>query len=119
MGTNEILVLSVFFTAGEYRKLHLEVYNLFNMNNTSLFPWYVYIVRCRDGKLYTGITTNLDQRIKAHNRGKACKYTAYRRPVKLVYSEPHPNRSSASKREAQIKDWPRRKKEILIKGSIH
>jgi len=84
------------------------------MNNTSTSPWYVYIVRCRDGTLYTGITTNLVRRIKDHNREKGSKHTAFRRPVKLVYSEPHPNRSAALKREVQIKGWPRRKKDILI-----
>ena len=82
--------------------------------NISTSTWTVYIVRCRDGKLYTGITTNLDQRIKDHNRGKGCKYTAYRRPVRLAYSEPHPDRSCAQKREAQIKGWTRKKKERLI-----
>lgn len=89
------------------------------MNNTTTSPWHVYIVRCRDGKLYTGITTDLDRRIEDHNQGKGCKYTAYRRPVNLVYSEPHPTRSSALEREAQIKRYSRGKKENLIKGSIH
>jgi len=78
-------------------------------------PWLVYIIRCRDGKLYTGITNNLDQRLKDHNRGKGCKYTAYRRPVVLVYPEPSPDRSSAMKREAQIKGWTRSRKEMLIR----
>jgi len=87
------------------------------MYEASPSPWYVYIVRCRDGKLYTGVTTNLGQRIKDHNRGKGCKYTAYRRPVSLVYSEPHPDRSSAQKREAQIKGWTRKKKERLVNTS--
>lgn len=86
------------------------------MNNISLLSWYIYIVRCRDGTLYTGITTDLDRRIKDHNRGTGSKYTASRRPVKLVYSEPHPDRSSALKREAQIKRFTRREKENLIKG---
>ena len=80
-------------------------------------PWYVYVVRCRDGTLYTGITTELDRRIKEHTRGEGCKYTASRRPVKLVYSEPHPNHSSALKREIKIKRFTRRGKESLIKGS--
>ncbi len=84
------------------------------MNEHSASCWSVYIIRCRDGKLYTGITNNLEQRIKDHNRGKGCKYTAYRRPVVLVYSEPHPDRSTASKREAQIKGWSRQKKERLF-----
>lgn len=80
-------------------------------------PWTVYILRCHDGKLYTGITTNLEQRIKDHNRGKGCKYTAYRRLVRLVYSEPYPDRSSAMKREAQLKGWTKKKKERLINES--
>jgi putative endonuclease len=80
-------------------------------------PWHLYIVRCRKGELYTGVTGNLGQRIKDHNRGKGCKYTAYRRPVVLVYSEPFPERSSAQKREAQIKGWTRSKKEMLIQNT--
>ena len=83
-------------------------------DKTPVSPWQVYILRCRDGSFYTGITTNLDQRTKDHNRGRGSKYTAYRHPVKLVYSEPHPDRSSALKREAQIKGWPRSKKKNLI-----
>jgi len=76
--------------------------------------WHVYIVRCRTGTLYTGITTDLDRRISDHNRGKGSKYTASRRPVRLVYCELHPDRSSAQKREARIKSWTRKKKEQLI-----
>ncbi len=87
------------------------------MINPPESPWYVYIVRCRNGMLYTGVTANLDQRINDHNRGKGSKYTASRRPVRLIYSEPHPDRSSAQRREAQIKGWTRQKKEQLIKGS--
>ena len=79
--------------------------------------WNLYIVRCRRGELYTGITNNLDQRLIDHNRGKGCKYTAHRRPVTLVYAEPHPDRSSAQKREKQIKGWSRAKKETLIRNA--
>jgi putative endonuclease len=83
--------------------------------NAPKLPWHVYIIRCRDGNLYTGITNNLDRRLKDHNRGKGCKYTAYRHPVNLVYSESLPDRSSATKREAQIKGWTRLEKEKLIR----
>ncbi|HOO78595.1 MAG TPA: GIY-YIG nuclease family protein [bacterium] len=79
-------------------------------------PWYVYILRCRDGTLYTGITTNLERRLREHNRGRGGSYTAGRGPAKLVYSEPHPDRSAALKREARIKGWSRRKKERLVTG---
>ena len=78
--------------------------------------WFFYIVRCRDGSLYSGITNNIEHRVKEHNRGEGAKYTFSRRPVKLVYSEKHNNTSEARKRESQIKGWPRTKKEQLILG---
>jgi len=80
-------------------------------------PWHIYIIKCKDGLLYTGITNNLEQRIKAHNSGNGCKFTRCRIPVKLVYSEKSLNRSSASKREAEIKSLTREKKVELIKGA--
>lgn len=77
-------------------------------------PWHLYILLCRDGTFYTGITNNLDQRLHDHNHGKGCRYTKYRWPVRLAYSETLPNKSSALKREAQIQGWSRRKKLLLI-----
>jgi putative endonuclease len=77
--------------------------------------WHLYILKCDDASLYTGITNDLDRRIGQHNHGKASKYTASRLPVKLIYSELHPDRSSASKREVEIKSWARKKKLGLIK----
>jgi len=66
--------------------------------------YYLYIVECSDGTLYTGIATDLDRRIEEHNSSdKGAKYTRARRPVTLVYSEEYPNRSEASKREYFIK----------------
>jgi len=66
--------------------------------------YYVYMLECADGTLYTGITTDLERRLEEHNSSdKGAKYTRVRRPVKLVYSEQHPDRSSASKREYEIK----------------
>lgn len=66
--------------------------------------WFVYILRCADNTLYTGITTDLTRRIQEHNNGKAgARYTRSRRPVTLVYSESATNRSDASKREHAIK----------------
>lgn len=76
--------------------------------------WFFYIVRCDDDSLYSGITNDIQSRVKAHNSGTGAKYTAFRRPVKLVYSEKHNNISSARKREEQIKTWRREKKELLI-----
>jgi len=72
--------------------------------------WHVYIIQCKDSKLYTGITNNLQRRIKAHNSGNGCRFTKYRTPVKLRYSEEVLNRPEALKREAAIKRLPRIKK---------
>ncbi len=77
--------------------------------------WYVYIVRCKDKTLYTGVTTDLKRRCEEHNSSnKGAKYTRHRRPVKLVYSEISQNRSMACKREYQIKSYPLSKKIGLI-----
>ncbi|TRZ93759.1 GIY-YIG nuclease family protein [bacterium] len=77
--------------------------------------WYVYIIECKDLKLYTGITNNLKRRIKAHNSGNGCRFTKYRAPVKLVYSEEAANRPQALKREAKIKQLTRNEKLRIIK----
>ena len=79
-------------------------------------PWFVYIVECQDGKLYTGITNNLELRIRAHNNGVASRFTRSRKPVKLVHSEDSSTKSKALKREAGIKRLPRAKKLALIKA---
>ena len=77
--------------------------------------WWVYIVVCSDGSLYTGITTDQVRRIAEHNDSKkGAKYTRNRRPVDLVYSEMLPNRSAASKREYEIKKLSRYDKLKLI-----
>ncbi len=81
-------------------------------------PWFVYIVRCRGGSLYTGITTDLARRLGEHNRGRGGKYTASRRPVALVHCEPEPDRSSALKREAALKRLSRRRKELLAHSPL-
>ncbi len=79
--------------------------------------YFCYLLRCSDGSLYAGITTDLARRLKQHNRGQASKYTAARRPVRLVWKEKHRSRSSALRREAQIKRWPRRRKQALIRST--
>jgi len=81
-------------------------------------PWFFYIVKCRDDSYYSGITDNVERRIKKHNRGVGAKYTAGRRPVTLVYSEPQVSASEAAKRETQVKGWSRAKKELLILGVL-
>lgn len=79
--------------------------------------WYVYIIRCIDNTLYTGITNSLDKRMVSHNQGKGAKYTRGRGPVQLLYHEEYETRSEASKREFAIKKLPIHQKEKLIQGS--
>jgi predicted GIY-YIG superfamily endonuclease len=79
--------------------------------------WFVYILRCADGTLYTGITKDLTHRCQQHNDGTAARYTRSRRPVKLVYQEPQRSQSLALKREAAIKKLTRRQKLALIRGA--
>ena len=77
--------------------------------------WHVYIIKCSDRSLYTGVTTDIKRRIDEHNAKKGASYTQGRTPVALAYSEKRPDRSEALKREAEIKSWPRNKKLDLIK----
>jgi predicted GIY-YIG superfamily endonuclease len=76
--------------------------------------WYVYILRCADGTLYAGSTTDIERRIKEHNRKKGGGYTRSRLPVKLIYRESCPDRSKAQRREAEIKALSRQNKLALI-----
>ena len=78
--------------------------------------WSVYILRCGDDTLYTGIAVDLPKRLDAHERGSAAKYTRSRRPVTLVYQEPQPDRSRALKREAALRRLGRTGKLALIGG---
>ena len=78
--------------------------------------YFVYILECRDTSLYTGITNDLERRLKEHKNKKGGHYTSAKKAVKMVYTEEHPDRSSALKREAEIKSWPRVKKLDLIRG---
>jgi len=73
----------------------------------------VYMVRCRDGSLYTGWSTCVESRVAAHNSGRGARYTAGRRPVELVYRESVPDRATALKRERAVKRLPRERKEVL------
>ncbi len=77
---------------------------------------YCYMVECSDGTFYTGWTTDAERRVKVHNAGRGARYTRMRRPVKLVYLESQPDRTSAMKRERVIKAMPRRKKQALIQN---
>ncbi|MDG1437737.1 MAG: GIY-YIG nuclease family protein [Emcibacteraceae bacterium] len=77
--------------------------------------WTLYILKCADDTLYTGITNDLEKRIKDHESGNGAKYTRGRGPLTLVYNEIHNNRSEASKREYEVKKLSRIEKEALIK----
>jgi putative endonuclease len=78
--------------------------------------WHVYILKCRDGTLYAGITTDLARRVLEHNSAKSgAKYTSARRPVRVVYRKKYKNRSLALKEEARIKKLKRSEKLALIK----
>jgi predicted GIY-YIG superfamily endonuclease len=76
--------------------------------------FFVYMVRCADGTLYTGLARDPDARVRVHNSGKGAKYTRARLPVSLVYVEPCESLSAALKRERQLKPWSRAKKEALV-----
>lgn len=80
--------------------------------------WHVYIVRCADGTLYTGIATDVARRIDEHNHSDqlAARYTRARRPVDVVFQEPCDSRSAAARREAAIKMLSRAEKETLVAG---
>ena len=89
-----------------------------NSNSIAEKQWLVYILRCKDNSLYTGITNHLERRLKEHNddspTSKAARYTRARQPVQLVYQEICENRIEASKREYAIKKLNKLQKETLI-----
>jgi putative endonuclease len=77
----------------------------------------VYVLRCTDDSLYCGWTTDMERRLKAHNAGKASRYTSQRRPVQLVYTRQMADRSAAMREEARIKRLTRSEKLTLIRAS--
>lgn len=80
--------------------------------------WSVYIVKCSDGSLYTGISTDVEARVMRHNSGKGAAYTRSRKPVVLVWSEIGLDESAARKREAEIKGWTRQVKMVFINSLL-
>jgi len=78
--------------------------------------WSLYILKCGDGTLYTGITNDLDRRVAQHNSGTASRYTRSRLPVALLHHEPCRSRSSALRKEYAVKQLPRPEKEEYIKA---
>lgn len=84
------------------------------MSNSIEKKHYVYILKCSDGTLYTGWTTDVQKRLEAHNSGKGAKYTRSRLPAELVYTEEYDDKIEAQKREYAIKQLSRSEKEALI-----
>ena len=80
--------------------------------------WYLYILRCGDNTLYTGITTDVEKRLEAHRSGKGAKYTRGRAPLELVYRENCGSHSDALKREAEVKKLSRQAKELLVNSQV-
>lgn len=80
--------------------------------------YYVYILICSDSTLYTGYTNDVNRRLEVHNDGKGSKYTRGRLPVTLAYSEQHSSKSSAMRREAEIKKLSRQEKLILLNKGL-
>ena len=80
--------------------------------------WYVYILGCKDGSLYTGVTDSLERRFNEHRKGRGGHYTGYNRPKSIVFFELFENKLAAQERERQIKAWNRAKKLALIRGDI-
>ena len=80
--------------------------------------WYVYILLCFDGSLYTGSSNNPRARFADHKNGKGGRYTRSHKPIKLLYTEQLESKSAALKRESQIKSWPREKKIKILKLEI-
>ncbi len=76
--------------------------------------YFTYLARCNDSTLYTGYTDDIKKRESAHNIGQGAKYTKARRPIKIIYWEKLQTKSLAMKREAEIKKWPKIKKESLV-----
>ena len=80
--------------------------------------WLVYLLECADGTYYAGITNRLEHRLEAHNLGQGARYTRSRRPVVLLATQEHPDRSEASKAEARLKQLPRSEKLKFFKGEF-
>lgn len=80
--------------------------------------WLVYLLECADGTYYAGITNRLEHRLEAHNSGQGARYTRSRRPVVLLATQEHPDRSDASKAEAKLKQLPRSEKLMFFKSKV-
>ncbi|MEM8858077.1 MAG: GIY-YIG nuclease family protein [Chloroflexota bacterium] len=80
--------------------------------------WFIYMIRCVDNSLYTGITTDVEKRFQKHSQGKGAKYLKSKRPLQLVYQQPIGDRSLASKVEYAVKQLSKSKKELIVLGEL-
>ena len=94
------------------KKTLILIRNYSQVTNTK--QWFVYMLECADGSLYTGVSNDLAKRVEKHNAGKGAKYTRSRLPVKLVYSETAPDKGEALKKEIKMKQLSRAEKLKLI-----
>ncbi len=78
--------------------------------------YFVYLLKCKDSTIYTGITTDVARRFEEHKNGTGGHYTRAKGAVKILYTEKHKDRSSASKREAEVKKWSREKKLAFVRS---
>jgi putative endonuclease len=88
-----------------------------NQADTESQRWQVYILRCADQTLYTGVARDLPARLQAHNAGRGAKYTRSRLPVELIHTEAAADRGAALRREHEIKSLSRNEKQALVTGS--
>ena len=77
--------------------------------------WFVYLLQCEDGSIYTGATNDIKKRFDAHKNGRGGRYTRLHKPIRILYSERFRTKGKSLSREAEIKSWPREKKLKLIK----
>lgn len=80
--------------------------------------WYLYITKNQNGAFYTGVTIDVERRLREHLQGEGGRYTMQNRPKKLLYTEQFDNKVEAEAREGQIKRWSRNKKQALIEGNV-
>jgi len=80
--------------------------------------YYIYVLHCKDGSYYTGSTNNVEKRFKDHLLGKGARYTKSHKPIEIIYQEEFSTKSEALKREVEIKNWSREKKEKLVQSVV-
>jgi len=97
------------------RRAQCKHFDALSASNKHMKGWFVYILQCKDGSFYTGVTPNLKRRFQEHKEGKGGKYTLEHKPIKILFSETFNTKQEALNREKQLKGWSHRKKENLAK----